>query len=389
MKANPGNGLLRLTLLLLLSLCIHAADAPARFEFVADKPRAYVKEPVVLTFTAEQTDRTRVMFFFVRPKKSDAYDIHLLTKSLKDKGRHHSFAVFKFVLFPLKAGTLEVPVRFRVKTATDEGVAQAYVEDHDDSKGIELDSTDIPVAPLKLEIQPLPKPVDLVGDFTLDARIDRRKIVRYDTVNLHYTLAGTGYDDRIALLHDLPGVSVFSDVQDRERKLTGKGYRIVREYTYALSAKENFTVPALSLRVFSPSRRRFYTLKTPSYAVEVAPLDTQKLLDDTEAPKPESTVSVQTAVRILSYLLVFVFGFSAGRFMPDLSSYFRRKRAPYADIASAKNAKQLLEVLLRSYRDVDGMSEHVRKLERMVYEKRPEKFAALKKEILYSVKNSS
>lgn len=251
MKKNLG----KIYIIFLLFTTALFAQQAAVYKLTAEKTTAFVKEAVKITFYAEQTDNTNVMFFFVHPLKSDDYEIKLLTKEFSDKGYHHSIATYTYVLFPLQTKTIKLNFDFSVKTASDQGVAHAYVEDHDDSKGIELKMTAINVQPLTINVKKLEHPVDLVGDFELKSTIDKTKINQFETVNMHYFLNGQGYDNAINLLDKLEGVTIFSEQNNIVNKLTLNGYEISRDYTYSLSAKDNFTIPEIKLNGYSPAKK--------------------------------------------------------------------------------------------------------------------------------------
>ncbi|MEO1937282.1 MAG: hypothetical protein ABGW85_01470, partial [Sulfurimonas sp.] len=73
----------RLLLLLLIVSGLYANEL-VDFSLRANKKHPYVKEAVELTFTAEQKDRSDVMFFFLEAKKSPDYKITLLKKEANE-----------------------------------------------------------------------------------------------------------------------------------------------------------------------------------------------------------------------------------------------------------------------------------------------------------------
>jgi len=205
MKKSLGNMII-FFLILLTSL---DAQQLARYKLTTNKQEATLYEPLLIHFNAIQMDHSNVMFFFLHPKKSDDYTIALLSKHIEDKGYHDTKALFTYIVFPLRPKKIEIAFDFVVKTASDAGVANAYVEDHDDSVGIDLHATHLPVKPLTLNIKPLQHPVDLVGDFHLESSIDTQQITPYQNVNLRYTLVGVGYKLPKEMLPPLHDVDIF------------------------------------------------------------------------------------------------------------------------------------------------------------------------------------
>ena len=378
MKKNPGKTIM-LALLLWSSqlLASHLAD----FTLTSNKQSVYVKEPVEITFTATQTDRTNNMFFFLEPQKNDGYEIKLLRKDIVNQSAHHNTTTFRYILFPLKSGKIDVAFRFTVKTASDRGVAHAYVEDHDDSVGIHMDATQIAVAPLSLAVKGLKEPVDLVGDFTLKHMIDHTETDAYDTVNLTYTLTGIGYKNTLRhLLRPIEDVTIFSDRDDTHLKLTPQGFRQQQVYTYALSAQKDYTIPALTLRAFSPKKRKYYTLTAPAYVIKVHPVDTQKLLDKTVSPAPKK-IDFAAIIRWMTYFLIFGAGLITARLLPR-KLVFKRKKKRFEDIKAAKDPKTLILLLVNHYR-TEETEPFIAQLEALAYSQKGESsFKTLKASLL-------
>ncbi len=376
MKKSLGN----LLVLLFFTLTLQASPL-ATYSLKAAKSEVYQKEAVEITFEAQQKDHSHVMFFFLHPKKSSDYKIEFLTKEVDDHSYHNSNALFKFVLFPLKSGPVTVDFDFVVKTATDKAVAKAYVEDHDDSVGIDLKTTQIPIKPLKLQVKALEKPVDLVGDFTLQSRIDKTKIDQYGSVNVHYVLRGTGYSEVTKILPKLNGVNTFFDIETLADRLTDKGYLIAKEFIYALTAKKSFTIPAVAIQAFSPTRKEYYTLAAPAYNVTVKTIDPTTLLDKEESPNEKPLVSYKTLKEWFIYLVIFAFGYLSAT-LANSKIEFGKKKKVFEKFDKSKTPKELMLLLIRDYGHDPAISEYIDKLETMMRGKNTKDFERVKKEVI-------
>ena len=354
------------------------AQQAAVYKITADKTTAYVKEAVKITFYAEQKDTTNVMFFFVNPLKSDNYEIKLLTKEFSDKGYHHSIATFTYILFPLQAKKINLNFEFSVKTASDQGVAHAFVEDHDDSKGIELKMTNIDVQPFSINVKKLAHPVDLVGDFELKSTLDKTKINQFETVNMHYLLNGKGYDNAINLLDHLEGVTIFSEQNNIINKLTKNGYEISRDYTYSLSATGNFTIPKIELSAYSPAKKSYYTLDIPAQNITVDKIDTATLIDQEQYPQNESLITLDTIKTYIIYFFLFLLGYITAKMT---TFKIKRKKSLFDDIKKSSKPKELIFVLLNKYSD-KPMDKFIDELEKIDYGKSDKSFSEVKSSIL-------
>ena len=377
MKKSLGNIFL---FYLLLSTLLSAKEL-ATYELHANKTSAYIKEAVEITFKAHQKDHSHVMFFFLKPKKSNDYKIEFLTKEIDDHSYHNSSAVFKFVLFPLKNGPIQVDFDFIVKTASDQAVAKAYVEDHDDSVGIDLHATHIPVQSLKLQIKPLQKDVDIVGDFTLQSKIDTTSIDQYGSVNLHYFFRGVGYAKLEKILPDIEGVTTFFDINTIRNRLTKKGYAIQKEFIYAFSAKKDFDIPKVKLQAFSPTKGSYYTLQAPSYHIEVKKIDPSTLVDTIESPNEKPLVSFEALKSGFIYLVIFILGYFTAMLRNSRFEFGKKKRE-FKDIQNAKTPKELVMILVGKYAHTKELDPYIDELESMISAKSSKEFTKVKKEVI-------
>ena len=379
MKKSLGSLLIWLVLATLLQ-----AGQLASYKLTAKKTHLYQKEGVEISLVAKQLDHTDNMFFLLHPKKSDAYEIVLLHKTIDDKKYHDTTTTFTYLLFPLHSGEIEVDFDFIVQTASDRAVAHSFVDDHDDSIAIQMTNTPMPVKPLKLTVEPIDEDVVLVGDFTLSEKIDRTSMNQYESINLIYTLQGKGYDEKqLKLLEELQGVTIFSDTNTLLNKATPMGYDIQREYIYALSAKESFTIPAISLKAFSPTTKQYYTLTTPSHAIKVEHIDTAKLLDEEESPLSKHLIDFAKFKEYGIYLLLFLMGYITAKIQkPQIKR--KEKSAQYLAIQAADTPKKLLMTLINQHLE-SRFDDAMQLLEEMVYNETPHNFQKIKKSILKKV----
>jgi len=376
---------------LLLTLLLSYADAQelAKYTLKADKTTAYEKEAVTIKFEATQLDHTDNMMFLLKPRKSSDYKIILLNKSINDKEYHHSHTTFTYLLFPLKAKTINVSFDFTIQSASDQSIANSFVDDHDDSIAIQTRNTKMAMTPLQINVKKLAHKVDLVGNFQLTEEIDKENINQYESVNLVYTLEGRGYEEQnLKLLQNIEGVTLFSEVNNITSKATKNGFAIKREYIYALSAKKDFTIKPRTLKVFSPTSKRYYTLKVAQHSIKVTPIDTTKLLDKEDAPSTKPFIEFATLKTFFIYLMLFITGVFTG-IMFKQENLFRFKKKDISKevrtIQKAKDEKELLFILMQLGLEKE-FTQEIRLLEGIVYKNIKANFDTIKQNILKELK---
>lgn len=375
MKKNLGK---LLFILLILQVNLFAQELVS-YELSANKTDAFVREAIEITFKADQKDHSHIMSFFLEPKKSDDYKIIFLTKEIHDKKHHDSSVLFKYIVFPLKAKVLNIDFDFNIKTSNEQNLAQAYVTDHDESSAIEGIVSLIKINPLKINVKPLTQEVDLVGDFHLQSSIDTKKIKSYESVNLHYILKGIGYNNSINLLNQIKKVSLFKDINSQSEKLTKSGYKINRDYIYALSAKSSFIVPSILLKAYSPTQHRFYELHTPSYDISVTQIDSSTLVDKEDKPYKKSLLTFKTFKQWSIYLFIFISGFILAK-VTEINIY-TKKSEKFQDIKKSGNPQELILILLNNYQNRE-IKKWIEQLEKVAYGKDGKSFKQIKKELL-------
>ena len=377
MKKNLG----KIVFLLLLIQTMLLSNQLATYKLSTDKQSLMLKEPLIITFTVEQKDKTDNMFFSFTPKKNKDYEMRLLKSLNDDTQKHSAKAIFTYVLFPLKAKKIVVHFNFILQTASDGALAQSYVDDHDGSKAIQKVSHHILLKPLTIEVNKTPKNIDFFGDFTLKAKLDKTVVSAYEDVNLIYTLQGQGYkNEKKSLLPKITKVTSFNDAHNIYAKLTKKGYSTKRVYTYALSATEDFTIPAQNLRAYSFTKHKLYTLQTPSYMVHVRKINPKYLLDKVDAPKQKIWLNMESIKKYFIYSMIFLFGFLSAK-LTEFNFIRKEKEDKFQDIKKTKTAKELLLVLINNYRNSE-IKDFVEKLEMIEYKQSSQSFQEVKKEIL-------
>jgi hypothetical protein len=375
MKNNLGRvlfGFLSLTLSLFSS-------SLADFTLTANKTNPFVKEAIAVTFKTKQTDSSDVMFFFLQPKESPNYKIILLKKSSQELNYHNKEAIFEYLLFPLKSGNIEVDFNFIIKVASDAAVAQVYEGSRDNVKWIETDNTNVTLQPLKLHVKKLQHRVDLVGDFTLSSNIDKKSANAYDNINLTYKLQGIGYDAiKIEPLEKIKGTEIFKDIIKQKNSATKDGYKIQREFNYAIVSEKSFTVPSKKITCYSPKKAKYYSLQTKEYNIDIKPLERSELIDKRDFPKPTSSYT-ENMKHFFIYLLIFIAGYITAKVKLPLP---KRATQNYKDIKESKDAKELLYILMHTYQD-KKLERFYAPLEDIVYNKKSAKdFKKIKKEIV-------
>jgi hypothetical protein len=135
--------------------------------------------------------------------------------------------------------------------------------------------------PVMIHVKPLPetgKPADFtgaVGNYTINASLDKTKLNASDAATLKVTISGTG---NISLL-SAPQVDLSSDFDNYTPTITDKinansnPYGGSRTFTYVLMPKVagNFTIPPVKFAYFDPAKEEYKTIETSAFTLDVTP----------------------------------------------------------------------------------------------------------------------
>ncbi|CAA6813379.1 MAG: Unknown protein, partial [uncultured Sulfurovum sp.] len=269
-----------LTLFFIINL-LYANDVEYNLHLSNNTP--YEKEAVFLEVNLTQVDQSKVMLFQFSLKASSNYEFHQV--GFKEREKYHDLRhEYLYLIYPKKSGQVLLEFEMRKSITDDDKVAYSISGDRDNVKGLQKKDIKVEVMPLSLEVKAIPKGTDLVGDFTLTAKLDRKSTEAYDPVNLNVLLKGKGYISPFKLLKDSENYKLFTQNPKFKTFHTSNGSTSSLEWHYAISAKENFGIDKRVLKAFNPLNEKVYELVLPSYDVKVKQIDEASLLDKEDYP---------------------------------------------------------------------------------------------------------
>ncbi|MGH2643907.1 MAG: BatD family protein, partial [Chitinophagaceae bacterium] len=136
-------------------------------------------------------------------------------------------------------------------------------------------------APVTVDVNSLPeagKPADFtgaVGNYTMNASLDKTKFSTNDAATLKIIISGTG---NISLL-SAPQVDLASDFDNYTPTVTdninsnSNPYGGSRTFTYVLMPKTagDFTIPPVQFSYFDPAAEKYKTIETSAFTLDITP----------------------------------------------------------------------------------------------------------------------
>lgn len=125
-----------------------------------------------------------------------------------------------------------------------------------------LQKQDIFTQALTLHVSPLPQGLQVTGDYTLQASIDKNQSTQGSPVHFTLTLQGEGNIENLNFLTlDIPNTTIYEENTRTNTNLHSK--------TFSIVAKQNYTIPPIILKYFSQESKTVMLTSTPSYAIKI------------------------------------------------------------------------------------------------------------------------
>ncbi|HIP51996.1 MAG TPA: hypothetical protein EYG94_07920 [Campylobacterales bacterium] len=312
------------------------------YSFAVSNNNPYEKEAIFLEVNLTQVNHEKVMLFKFSLEESADYDFHQV--GFKEHEKYHDLRQeYVYLIYPKKSG--EAFLKFKmIKSLTDDDkVAYSISGDRDNVKGLQKEDVVVELKPLLLEVKSIPSGVDLVGDFSLTHTLDKKETDAYDPINLSVELKGRGFLSSFELLKENEAYRLFTQSPKVKTFHTQGGTSSSLKWDYAISAKESFSLPTVSLKAFNPDTEEVYDLGFSSYNVKVNKVDEVSLLDEVDYPARAKGIDWDFWTWFFSYVVVFVAGVLIPR---DL---FKRKKM------SEKNAEDILNEKIKLAKTHKGL----------------------------------
>ncbi|RXJ56275.1 BatD family protein [Candidatus Marinarcus aquaticus] len=316
------------------------------FKIVSDKTNVYLNEPIVVDylFTYKKDDKIMELALgnmdfehFWAKKIGDA--------TTKEEGEHITQRL-RYVLFAQQSGKLELKPARVIARLMDVGRSYSFFQRPSKQMSIYSNA-------LQFEVEPLPKGVSIVGDFTIESNIDKAHIQASQAVTYTLHIKGEGnLEDLNDITLDIPNATVYSN--DAKTTSSFENGKFLSTYTknFSIVANESFTIPAVKIPYFLVNKKKVQYLTVQTYDITVdAPQGIQKTvtLEKKEKPVRELTKEISDyngwvyfSFGVLSTVVVLFIGL----FVRKKSNEKRVETPLIKSVKKAKSNSELIKILV-------------------------------------------
>jgi hypothetical protein len=377
----PIPNLLGTLLLILFSLFSNAEDFT--HNITVDNANPYLKEAIILKVDLNQTNSDIVLFFNFDLKKSEEYSFKRV--GVKESDKYHNTQVgYTYLLYPLKSGSINLNFNLKKRVTTDDSIAYSFSGDRDTVKGLVTTDSTIKIKPITLNVQPLPKGTQLIGDFTLNYKVKTHEALSYEPLPFEVSLTGTGYPPLLQnILNNENNITLFSEKPQQLSTHMKEGTKNKFIYPMALSYHQNFSLEETIIKAFNPKTKKSYELTIPKQIFKIQQVETKILVDKVDSPKAVE-VDFSWLSSLFSYLIIFGAGY-----LTALSLKWKQRTSRIeinlmkSKIKNVKDEKELLQILMAS--NNRAFNKGIKELEALIYGKSNKNFKNIQNELLKEV----
>ena len=242
------------------------ANSDILFRLKVDKKEAYVSEPIIAELELKVKRTLNIVDYRFEPPKFDNFWVKELKSTNKYLEEHGEYLIkrIKFLLLPQKSGVLHIgPAVFKYAVPDTTRDLFGFSITAPQWKSVVSNSATVIV-------KPLPENVELVGDFTINVKVDKKRLKRNEPCNVTVTVEGVGNlesFDGVDL--NISDVTIYKDKPKLTERYTKSGLFSRFEQKFSIIADHSYTIPALKIRYFSLKEKRIKELETKPIAIKI------------------------------------------------------------------------------------------------------------------------
>lgn len=317
----------------------------------SSKTDLYMGENFILTIVLKFKKDTQILdMAFQNPNFENFW-----FKQLNDTSRYtdgdYEVQQLKFLMIPLKDGTIDIPPLSIVAQIIDRTKSSSYSLFSNVTKNEKIYSNSI-----TLNVKKLPLDVKLIGDFKIDSTIDKNEINLGDAVSYKLKIEGIGNIEDIPNLKlDIPDATVYENKPIIKSEILNDDLFGTYEKVFSIIPNSSTTIPKIELKYFDSKTQSVKTLLTNEYKIVVnqKPIISENKLEKQVTQTKVSEEKIVYKSSLKEKIIYFVLGILVTIIAFIIYIYFKRVKNTkqvyntplIKKIKSSKSKDELLKLL--------------------------------------------
>lgn len=327
-------------------------DANFLLEIKADKRKAFVGEAINLTVLFKRKADKQIVDLVFDIKNFPDFWSKQADKEQTYKEDEFIVHQLEYILFPQKDGNISInPLRIKVATAVRGRDMFGFPTKVPKWQSVFSNE-------MAFNIEKLPNNLKLIGDFKLEASVDKTAIKENEAVNLTLKISGSGnLDDLEKFKLDIENSTIYDDKAEKIFKVNNEKYEGEYIQKFAIISDKDFKIPSFSLNYLDQKSKtekiissEEIFIKVDKETKEVAKLEKSLPKKDTEVIQKDEVTKTTTeesntketensSLEKFLYLLV-------GLIIGIISVNYKRVPLNLSRVNFVQNDRDLLKLLM-------------------------------------------
>ncbi|XPV53102.1 MAG: BatD family protein [Halarcobacter ebronensis] len=157
----------------------------------------------------------------------------------------------------------------------------------------------------------MPKNINLIGDFDINATIDKTEIKEGESVSLKLDIKGVGnFDDLEDFKLDIQNATIYDNKPQIKTAYSKKGFEGSYKKIFSIVPSTSITIPSFKLKYFDKTQSKIIEKTTEEFRIKVNSLNKQETsskLEKSNEPKEIEKV-IEKTITLKDKLLYFSLG---------------------------------------------------------------------------------
>lgn len=329
-------------------------------ELQSNKSRVFVGEPIELTILFKRRSVVPIMDLNFKVENFDNFWTKPISGERQYVEGEYTVHELKYMIFPQKAGNISIePIKLSVATPKAGRDVFGYMTQLPKWQSVFSNQ-------LSFEITPLSENLKLIGDFKIEASIDKDVLSPNEPLNLTLKVVGYGnLDDLDDFKLDLPNLTVYEDKAVKNYQLENGKYKGEYIKKFAILSDRDFVITPFKLSYFDIDSKTKKDIQTQEFKISVQKkVQNEPILESKEQLQNSNTPQQQeNKTEIIEKFIYLIIGVVIGL----IASNYRMKM-PDTKFKLRKNEREILMELMAKVDKSEETKEMIKKLEENIYE---------------------